>query len=83
MNKLVDIPMNPEHKCRFRETDRTGLYIMVFLILMNSCQSQLSRSDVRAVVQEELAKLPIYQMEQPSTNLLENVDITIEKETQE
>jgi len=50
---------------------------------MNSCQSQLSRSDVRAVVQEELAKLPIYQMEQPSTNLLENVDITIEKETQE
>jgi len=29
--------------CKFKDTNRTGLYIMVFLILMNSCDSDSSR----------------------------------------
>lgn len=24
-------------ECRFKETDRVGLYIMVFIIMMNTC----------------------------------------------
>jgi len=46
-------------ECKYRETDRTGLYIMVFITMIGGCQHGLTRSDVRRVVADELRKAQI------------------------
>jgi hypothetical protein len=81
-NRKLNNFLDKNHDCRFQETDRTGLYIMVFMIFINVVfGGWMDKRDVRKIVREELSKLPSYPVERVvETNTLVNLDIVIERE---
>jgi len=53
-------------ECKHRETDRTGLYIMVFVLIVNTCGNP-SKKDIREIVRKEIQTTNQKTQEQQTT----------------